>query len=226
MATKALAYLRVSGLSQAKGDGFRRQAEAIAKYAKAHKLTVDATYRDTGVSGTTELTDRDGLAELLERITANGIKTVLVERADRLARDLMVSEVILSQFRELGITVIEAEGGTDLTVADGDPTRVMIRQVLGAVSQFEKSILVMKLKASREKRRRAGIRCDGAKPFGDLPGEAETLEQIKLLRRKPRGDRRRSFAEIAAVLNEAGLRTRYGRSWNRGTVHAICKRLA
>lgn len=225
MAEKCFAYLRVSGLSQIKGDGFDRQTAAIDKYAKRNKLTVTETFRDKGVSGTAELSDRDGLASLIKRIASNGIKIVLIERADRLARDLMVSEVILSQFRDLGVTVIEAEGGTDLSVSDGDPTRVMIRQVLGAVSEFDKNIMVLKTRAARERIRRRDGRCEGRKPFGTLPGESKTLDQIQLLRRKPRGGDRRSFAEIAAALNTAGLRSRLGRPWNRGSVYAICRRL-
>ena len=85
------------------------------------------------MSGTKELDDREGLSELLARIRSNGVRVVIVERADRLARDLLVGEVILNQFRELGVRVIAADGGTELTAGDDDPTRVVIRQVLGAV---------------------------------------------------------------------------------------------
>jgi len=48
----------------------------------------------------------------------------------------MVSEVIVDQLAQLGARVITADGA-DLTNADGDPTRTLIRQVLGAVAQFE-----------------------------------------------------------------------------------------
>jgi DNA invertase Pin-like site-specific DNA recombinase len=92
------------------------------------------------VSGTKDLDDREGLGDLMARVRSNGIRLVLVERADRLARDLMMSEVLIAEFRQLGVTVIAADSGTDLTAGDDDPTRVLIRQVLGAVSQFEKSV--------------------------------------------------------------------------------------
>ena len=39
----------------------------------------------------------------MARLRSNGVRVVLVERADRLARDLMVSEVILGQFRETNV---------------------------------------------------------------------------------------------------------------------------
>ena len=58
-------------------------------------------FRDEGVSGTKDLDAREGLSDPLARIRSNGVRVVLVERADRLARDLIVGELILNQFREL-----------------------------------------------------------------------------------------------------------------------------
>ena len=57
-----------------------------------------------------------------------------MERSDRVARDLLVGEVILDQFRDLGVTVIEAASGNELTAVDADSTKILIRQILGAVS--------------------------------------------------------------------------------------------
>ncbi len=224
MAKKAVSYLRVSGKGQIDGDGFPRQKETIKKFAKNHGFSLVGEYQDGGESGTKELVNRDGLASLLDRVESNGIKTVLVERADRLARDLLVGEVILGQFREAGIRVIAADSGVDLTVGDDDPTRVLIRQVLGAVSQFEKSVIVLKLRAARDRIRKKQGRCEGRKPFGHFPHEVAILRRIKELRRKPRGKARRSYGKVAKKLNEENRATRSGRPWNRGCVYAICMR--
>src|SRR5262245_33465187 len=126
---KAFVYLRVSGRSQVEGDGLVRQREAVTKYSLAQGVELVDEFRDEGVSGTKELAYREGLAALFDRLDSNGVRLVLIERADRLARDLIVGEIILGQFRERGVTVIEVEGGQDLTVADGDPTRKLIRQI-------------------------------------------------------------------------------------------------
>ena len=72
-----------------------------------------------------------------------------VDKANRLARDLVVSETLLAEFRKLGVKVVAAEGGTDLTVDNDDPSRKMIRQILGVVSEWEKSCIVQKLRAAR-----------------------------------------------------------------------------
>jgi DNA invertase Pin-like site-specific DNA recombinase len=223
-ALKAVSYLRVSGKGQVDGDGFPRQREAIEHYAKNAGVELVGEYRDEGVSGAKELEDREGLSELLARIRSNGVRVVIVERADRIARDLLVSEVILGQFRDLGVKVIAADGGTDLTAGDDDPTRVLIRQVLGAVAQFEKAVIVSKLKAARQRKKRATGRCEGRKPYGWRPGEAEVVAYIAKLRRKPKGAKRQSFRVIADRLNAEGVPTRTGRAWAGETVRGIAMR--
>jgi DNA invertase Pin-like site-specific DNA recombinase len=161
---------------------------------------------------------------LLDYIESNGIKIVLVERADRLARDLMVGEVILGQFRDLGVSVIATDSGVDLTTSDDDPTRTLIRQVLGAVSQFEKSIIVLKLRAARERTKRKTGRCEGRKPYGYYPGEDKTVKRIKELYRKPHGEKRMSLRAIARKLNEEGIPTRTGAPWSGVLVKSIVTR--
>ncbi len=220
MRTPAVSYVRVSGKGQVDGDGFDRQREAIRRFAKTAGFDLLEEFRDEGVSGTKELAARPGLAALLDRIESNGVKVVLVERADRLARDLMVSEVILSQFTAAGARVLTADGA-DLSAAADDPTRTLIRQVLAAVAQFDKTVTVLKLRAARERLRRKGQRVEGRKPYGFHPAEKQVLQRMAQLRRKPAGDRRLSFALVAQHLNGEGHTTRYGRPWTRGAVHAV-----
>jgi len=220
--TQAVSYLRVSGKGQVDGDGFDRQRDAIAQFATAAGYVLLEEYRDEGVSGTKELADRPGLAAILDRVENNGVKVVIVERADRLARDLMVSEVILQQFRDAGATVLTAEG-TDLT-NDDDPTKALIRQVLAAVAQFDKSVTVLKLRAARARLRRKGHRVEGRKPYGHHKNEKKVLERMRELRRKPAKGARLSYAAIADRLNAEGFSTRYGRSWTRAGVFTVLAR--
>lgn len=221
---KAFSYLRVSGKGQIDGDGFPRQREAVERYAKARGVEIVREFRDDGVSGTTELADRSGLAALLDAIESNGVRMVLVERADRLARDLMVSEVILGQFRDLGVEVVAADSGTELTAGDDDPTKRLIRQILGAVAEFDKSVTVLKLRAARDRQRRQRGRCEGRKAFGVHPGEQAALGRMKALHRKPAGGDRLGPYEIAARLNAEGLATRTGRPWSGTVVRRILDR--
>jgi DNA invertase Pin-like site-specific DNA recombinase len=96
--------------------------------------------------------------------------------------------------------------------------------VLGAVSQFEKSVIVAKLRAARLRKRRAMGRCEGRKPYGTRPGEADVLALMRRLRRKPRGGVRLSYDAIAAKLNAEGVPTRTGKAWAGATVCGILAR--
>jgi DNA invertase Pin-like site-specific DNA recombinase len=206
------------------GDGFPRQRAAIAAFAKGAKLELLEEFRDEGVSGTTELEGRPGLAALLDRIESNGVKVVVIERADRLARDLMVSEVILAQFAAAGAKVLTADGA-DLSSAADDPTRTLIRQVLAAVAQFDKSVVVLKLRAARERLRRKGHRVEGRKPYGFHPNERAIVAHMQALRDVPR-DVRPSFNTIAQQLNAEGHTTRYGKQWTPAGVFEALKTAA
>jgi len=222
--SKAVSYLRCSGLGQADGDTWDRQSAAIAKYAEGHGLEVVDEFRDAGVSGTKDLDNRPGLAALLDRVESNGVKIVLLENATRLARDLMVGEVILQQLTSAGCKVIAADSGTDLSADSDDPTRRLIRQVLGAVAEFDRRVTVMKLCAARERKRSRGERCEGRKPFGTLPGEPETLARIRELRRKTPYGKRRSIQKICDALNTEGLSTRTGKPWTKQALNRILRR--
>jgi DNA invertase Pin-like site-specific DNA recombinase len=92
-----------------------RQPPTPRARAAADTPTATLLPLDEGVSGTKDLDHRDGLSDLLARVRGNGVRLVLVERADRLARDLMVGEVLLAEFRKLGVAVVAADSGTDLT---------------------------------------------------------------------------------------------------------------
>jgi DNA invertase Pin-like site-specific DNA recombinase len=219
MAGKAVSYLRVSGKGQIDGDGFPRQRQAVQAFAKG-KYQIVGEFRDEGVKGANDLEHREGLSDLMVRVKANGVNVVIVEKADRLARDLMAQEVLLAEFRKAGVTVLTSEG-VDLTVADGDPTRKLIRQVLGAVAEFEKSSLVIKLRAARQRMRRDTGRCEGRKPYGYYEGEGKVIKHMKELYRKPRGGKRLTCGKIASKLNEEGYTTRSGGKWHDAQVRRI-----
>lgn len=105
-----------------------------------------------------------------------GVKVVVVERSDRLARDLLVGEVILGQFRRLEGQRRLFRSGTSPSADDGDPTRVLIRQVLVLVAQFEKAVVVLKLRAARDRMRNKTGRCEeGRRPFGSTTHRSSTL---------------------------------------------------
>ena len=104
--TKAHAYLRVSGKGQVDGDGFTRQLKAIREYAAARDIKIVNVYREEGVSGTKDSADRPAWSELMTALHANGVRVVIIEKLDRLARDLMVQETIIADLRKHGFELV------------------------------------------------------------------------------------------------------------------------
>jgi DNA invertase Pin-like site-specific DNA recombinase len=219
----ALSYLRVSSQCQVDGDGLERQRLAVAAYAKTAGYKIVEEFRDDGVSGTFAWEDRPGLSALLERLASNGVRVVLVEQSDRLARDLMVSELILAECRRLGVRVLTS-GGNDLA-DDDDHTRVLIRQMLAAVAQFDKRSIVHRMRAAKDRiAERTGRRPEGRKAYGHYPGEAAVVTRAKALLASHVAGVRPHFATVARELNDEGLPTRTGVPWSGAMVRRVLSR--
>jgi DNA invertase Pin-like site-specific DNA recombinase len=143
---------------------------------------------------------------MLEALEANGTKTIVVETANRFARDLMVQEVGFAMLRARGIDLIAADSPTSFL--DDTPTARLIRQVLGAVSEFEKAMLVAKLRGARDRKRRTGLKVESRKSIAEE--RPETVEWArKLARARPMGGKR-SLRQISVALAEAGHMTKGG----------------
>jgi hypothetical protein len=88
--------------------------------------------------------------------------------------------------------------------------------MMGAVAQYEKSQIVLKLRGARMRQRAKHGRCEGRKPYGFYEGEAVAVERIKALRAGGLG-----FDRVAAKLNEEGVPTRTGKPWHGVVVNRI-----
>jgi DNA invertase Pin-like site-specific DNA recombinase len=213
--TKAFAYLRVSGKGQVEGDGFTRQLEAIKKYAASHDIKIAKVYREEGVSGTTDWENRPAFSEMMAEMMANGTRTVLVERLDRCARDLMVQESIIADFKRKGLVVVSVN---EPDLCSDDPSRILMRQMLGAFFQYEKTLLVAKLRGARQRIRLKEGHCEGRKRYGTRPGEASVTEHMIELRRQGL-----AVDKIAITLNHEGAKPRAGKQWYATSVYRILK---
>lgn len=97
-----------------------------------------------------------------------------------------------------------------------DPTRVLMRQLMGAVAQYDKSQIVAKLRGARNRQRAKTGRCEGRKPYGFQDGEAAVIDRMKALRTQGIG-----FDRIAAKLNEDGISTRTRGKWHGLVINRI-----
>jgi len=211
--SKAFAYLRVSGKGQIEGDGFTRQLGAIKQYATANDIKITQVFREEGVTGTRETMDRPAWSEMIAALHSNGVKTIIVEKLDRLARDLMVQEAAIADLRKHGFTLVSVQ---EPDLMANDPTRVLMRQLMGAVAQYDKSQIVAKLRGARMRKRSKDGRCEGRKPYGFYEGESVVIERMKAFKAEGLG-----FDRIAAKMNAEGIETRTRGRWHGVMVNRI-----
>jgi site-specific DNA recombinase len=223
-----VAYLRVSGKGQVDGYGFDRQQDAVGAWAARAGATIERVYREEGISGAKDETHRPAFTQMVEDLLSNGCRTIVVESLDRFARDLGVQMQLLAYLLSKGLRLISASTGDDVTAAmEDDPMRKAMVQMQGVFSELDKNLTVRKLRKARATKKAETGRCEGRKPFGHYPGEAETLAQIRHLHRKPHGDeRRRSLQAIADLLNAEPDKypTRSGKPWTKQVLHQIVRR--
>lgn len=217
----AFGYIRVSSRGQIDGDGPKRQHQAIKSFCETTRLNRGRNFFERGVSGTVDGMDRPvflKMIEFLEKLTDPSKKVIIVERLDRLARCLLTQEFLMAECRKRGIKVYSSDQGAliDMASDGGDPTRKLIRQILGALAEWEKSQLVLKLRAARQRKKAQTGRCEGGLPYGTTATESrilkfalDTLDTIK------------DYGTVARMLNDGGFTTKQGRPWTRQNLRPI-----
>jgi DNA invertase Pin-like site-specific DNA recombinase len=202
---KAIAYYRTSSAANVGSDkdSEARQRLAVEAFAKRSGYEIVESYYDAAVSGADALDARPGFADALKRIAANGVRTIVVETASRFARDLIVAETGFRRLRDAGITLIAADAPNSFL--DDTPTSAFIRQVLAAVQELDKAMLVSKLRGARQRKRATGVKVEGRKSYGEAEHSRSTVERAKALNAEGL-----TLRQVAKRLAEEGHKTRVG----------------
>lgn len=231
---RAFGYVRVSSAGQGgeERDGIPRQKAAIRKHAVANNVRIVHWFEDT-VSGKKDLENRPALQELMTALHGNGTKLVLIEKLDRLARDLMIQESIIADFRRNGFELVSV---TEPDMCSDDPTRKLLRQMLGAFAEYECTMISLKLKGARLRAaaKRGTNYVEGRVPFGyrvakhdGVPVRVqEPTEQATIARMKQLRDAGHSLAKIAEKLTAEGRKSRVGAKWYEKQVSRVLTRVA
>ena len=150
--TRAAIYARISTVNH--GQDVTLQTTELQKFAQARGWQVVGCYVDEGISGTTE--KRPELERLLVEAHRCKFDVLLCWKLDRLGRSLRHLVNLLAELESLGIAFVSLRDNLDLTTPAG---RLMF-QVVGAMAEFEKSLIVERVKAglkhARDKGRNLG----------------------------------------------------------------------
>jgi DNA invertase Pin-like site-specific DNA recombinase len=218
--TPAMAYLRTSSAANV-GEGKdsdRRQREAIRAFASRAGFEIVGDFYDAAVRGADPIDTRPGFIELMSRIASNGVRVVIVEDVSRIARTLMVQEAGIAVLAGSGVRVLTSRGD-DLTDGD-DEMRVAMRQIAGVFGQLEKTRLVKKFKAARERIRTEQGKCEGRKPHVEKHPDAVAMAK-HLHHASPKTGERRSLRKISAQLAAAGFLNEKGKPYHSQSIQRM-----
>jgi DNA invertase Pin-like site-specific DNA recombinase len=216
---RVAAYLRVSTDIQAEnGMGLDVQRQAIKEWAKAHKHRVALWTSDDGVSGSNGLDNRSGLLDAVQAIRDKAVLGIVVYRLDRLARDLVLQEQLLAEVWRMGGHVWSCSQSEDAYLqpdGDGsDPSRKLIRQVLGAVAEYERAMIRLRLRSGKARKAANGGWIGGQVPYGwdavDGQLTENEVEQRALRLMRQLHARGLSSRQICSQLEAEGHRTKRG----------------
>lgn len=229
---KVVGYCRVSTLDQVKdGYGLDVQRGEIERWAKANGHEIVHWCQDEDRSGADDLSKRMGLAAALRGISSTRARAMVVARLDRLARDLVLQEQLLAEIKLVGGRVFSTSASEDGFLVDdpADPARKLIRQVLGAVAEYERSLIRLRLSAGRARKKSLGGYAGGRPPFGWTAQDGELVPdevEQEVIRRIAKLDRNGlNIRQICVVLQAEHHLTKDGARWHPGSVKRILDRL-
>ena len=229
---KLVPYLRVSTDRQAEeGTGLGVQLDTIRERASAHSHKLTKPHSDEGVSGTNELAHRPALADAMMLLRQRKADGIVVYRLDRLARDLVLQEQLLREFRRLGADLYSTSEAENAYLVDDpkDPSRKMIRQILGVVSEYERSMIALRLRSARDRKARNGGYAGFGSPAYGLRSEGGELvavadEQVTIQRIRALSEDGKSIRETIAILEADEITPKRGGTWHPTTISRILNR--
>lgn len=219
-------YVRTSTERQSsEAMGREEQIATLMATAQRHGATLKHIYGDA-LTGATPWSDRPGLSECLAIMEPGD--TLWVPYMERLARDLIEQEVIVRMLEQEGKRLRSCNPSEDAFMLGEtqDPARVMLRQIMGAVAQYNKSQIVGRMVRAKRLARAHGGWPGGPAPFGFRivadaqfkrlvpdPKEHGTLWLVRRL--SSEGYTLRTMAD---ELNRLGVPSRSGGPWTYSMV--------
>lgn len=174
---RVFAYCRVSTIDQTT-ENQRLEIKSAGFAIEARRLI------EENISGSVVAKERPGFIKLIDRMESGDV--LVVTKLDRLGRNAMDVRATIEQLTSCGVRVhCLALGGVDLT----SPAGKMTMQVIAAVAEFERDLLIERTQSGIVRAKEAG------KQFG-RPPNLSAAERALVLKRLDAG------ATIAGIARE------------------------
>jgi putative DNA-invertase from lambdoid prophage Rac len=142
--SRTFAYARVSTIEQTTENQIQ-EIQSAGFNIEPHRIITET------ISGSMAITLRTGFARLLDKMEPGDV--LVVTKLDRLGRDAVDVSMTVNRLEKLGIRVhCLALGGVDLTSSAGR----MTMNVINAVAQFERDLLIERTQAGLSRAKAQG----------------------------------------------------------------------
>ena len=222
---RAVAYLRVSNLSQVDGHSLDAQARLFNEICAKREWAPKTLYREEGASAHSEsVKKRPVFRQLMEDAKKGEFDIVVVHTLDRWSRNLRVTLESLANLAMYDVALVSITENIDYSTPQG----MLMTQLLGSFAQFFSNMLGTHVSKGLDQRATEGLHTGGI-PFGYqscwvkedgerrqtceeqhpggihvVPAEGEAV--LEMFRRYFSGTT--TLNELAVWLNEQGFRTR------------------
>ena len=222
---RAVAYIRVSSLSQVDGHSLDAQERLFKNLCKNRDWEPVEVYREEGRSAHVEaITRRPVFKKLLDDAGKNKFDAVIVHTLDRWSRNMKVTMESLSILAKHNVSLVSITEKIDYTTPQGK----LFTQMIGSFAEYFSGALATHVSKGLEQRAHEGKHTGGI-PFGyescwtgnkgnrqqkcnpEHPGgihihPKEGSAVVELFRRYVTGDT--TLSQLAGWLNNQGFRTR------------------
>ena len=202
-------------------DSLKRQKSVVHRFCKNNGYEIREEFYET-MTGDSEILSRPKFVEMMDFCDRNDVKTIVFENHTRFSRDLICSETGYVYLKGLGFTLISSESPESFV--DDSPTSVLIRRVLGCLSDFEKNSIVEKLRGSRMRKRSVNkekmiLTREGK---GKVEGRKSLIERnpevVSLIRKYKNSSKKMNDSEISRVIE-----SEYGIKIHRTSIPKVLK---
>lgn len=217
---KVAIYTRVSTEEQAKeGFSLEAQRELLERYAKDNGYEVYDTYCDDGYSGKNY--NRPEIQRLFKHLYEGKFQAILVKSVDRISRRLSdISKLQDDVLVPNNCRLLVKDNNLDSSTSEGK----MFINLLGTFAEFERGMIISRVKSGMEKRAEQGNWNGGVvlgydnvkKQLVVNEKEALIVKRIFELRADGKG-----YKYIAGLLNKEGYRSKNGKLFSICTVKTI-----
>jgi len=218
---KTAVYVRVSTDKQ----DVTRQNEDISNYCNYKGYKIDRTFEET-MSGT--IKNRPVLKEMMEYISTNQIKVLLISELSRLGRTNEITNII-EELTENGVNLITLKEGISTLDEDGKPNHIagLLTDILAGINKFELKTMKYRIESGlRASALNGNVNGGPFLPYGYKRGddkkyhidenESYMIKYIYKLYLEGNGTQK-----IKNRLNAEGYQTRKGVKWSEQTVYRI-----